>query len=191
MPPLVSKIEKKILAEYSPEDLIEGEITRIAGKASLHLATYLRLLGEYKLKYVLPFIESLLEDTKESILIFAVHKETIAKLEQALAKYEPLIITGSVPKAKRHGIVKEFQTNPKRRLFMGNIQACGVGFTMTKATRVLFVEFSWVDGENSQASDRAHRIGQGQSVLVQYVVLKDSFDRQRMERLLMKRALSI
>lgn len=191
IPPIVSKVEKKILAEYSPEDLVEGEITRIAGKAALHLATYLRLLGEYKLKYVLPFIESLLEETKESFLIFAVHKDTIGKLEKALSAHEPLVITGDVPKAKRHELVKEFQTNPARRIFIGNIQACGVGFTLTKATRVIFVEFSWVDGENSQAADRAHRIGQGQSVLVQYVVLKDSFDRQRMETLLKKRALSI
>jgi len=191
IPPVVSNVEKKILAEYSPEDLVEGEIARLAGKAALHLATYLRLLGEYKLKYVLPVIESLLEETKENILIFGVHKATIAKLEQALAAYEPLVITGDVPKARRHEIVKEFQENPKRRVFIGNIQACGVGFTLTKATRVIFVEFSWVDGENSQAADRAHRIGQGQSVLVQYVVLKDSFDRQRMETLLKKRALSI
>lgn len=191
IPPIISSVEKKILAHYSPEDLIEGEITRIAGKGALHLATYLRLLGEYKLKYVLPFIESLLSETKESVLIFAVHKATIAKLETELSQYEPIVITGDVPKARRHDMVKEFQTNHARRIFIGNIQACGVGFTLTKATRVLFVEFSWVDGENSQASDRAHRIGQGQSVLVQYVVLKDSFDRQRMETLLRKRALSI
>lgn len=191
IPPVISNIEKKILAHYSPEDLVEGEIIKISGKTELHLATYLRLLGEYKLKYILPFIESLLDETKESILVFAVHKATIAKLQSELKKFEPIVITGDVPKAKRHELVKEFQTNPDKRIFIGNIQACGVGFTLTKATRVLFVEFSWVDGENSQASDRAHRIGQGQSVLVQYVVLKDSFDRTRMESLLRKRALSI
>jgi len=189
--PVLSEIEKKILAHYSPEDLVHGEITKATGNVALHLATYLRLLGEYKLKYVLPFIESILDETKESILVFAVHKATIAGLEKALAAYEPIVITGDVPKAKRHDMVKEFQTNPKRRLFIGNIQACGVGFTLTKATRVLFVEFSWVDGENSQASDRIHRIGQTQSVLVQYVVLKDSFDRKRMEVLLEKRRKAI
>ncbi len=101
------------------------------------------------------------------------------------------MITGDVLKAKRQPLVDEFQKNPKRRLLIGNIEACGLGFTLTKATRVLFVEFSWVDGQNGQASDRAHRIGQNQSVLVQYVVLKDSFDRQRMETLLRKRALAI
>lgn len=191
MPPVVSKVEKKILEHYSPEDLIEGRIKQLHGKVDLHIATYLRLLGEYKLKYVLPYIESLLEETHENLLIFAVHKDTISKLEGHLKKYDPLVITGDVHKDKRQGLVNEFQTNKARRVFIGNIQACGVGFTLTKATRVLFVEFSWVDGENQQASDRAHRIGQHQSVLVQYVVLKDSFDRTRMEVLLKKRGNAI
>jgi SWI/SNF-related matrix-associated actin-dependent regulator 1 of chromatin subfamily A len=191
IPPVISKVERKILEHYSPEDLTEGKIAAREGKDALHLATYLRLLGEYKLKYVLPYIESLLEETKENLLIFGVHKETIAKLSYALADYKPLIITGDVPKEKRQGLIQEFQENKERRVFIGNIQACGVGFTLTKATRVIFVEFSWVDGDNTQASDRAHRIGQHQSVLVQYVVLKDSFDRTRMEVLLRKRQLSI
>ncbi len=191
MPPLISAVERKILEAYSPVDLIEGEISKINGKESLHLATYLRLLGKYKLKWSLPYLKSLLEETDESILIFAIHKETIAELKKELADYLPCVITGDVPKAKRQEIVREYQTNHLRRVFIGNIAACGVGFTLTKASRVVFVEFSWVDGENTQAADRAHRIGQKGMVQVQYIVLKDSFDRKRMEVLLKKRQLSI
>lgn len=190
IPPIISKIEKKILAHYSPQDLIAGKIAKAQDKDDLHLATYLKLLGEYKLKYVLPYIEALLEETNESFLIFAIHKDVIAALEKALSKYNPFVITGSTPKEKRLPMVKKFQDG-ESRVFIGNIQACGVGFTLTKATRVLFIEFSWVEGENSQGADRTHRIGQNQSVLVQYVVLKDSFDRIRMETLLKKRGLSI
>lgn len=191
IPPVISKIEKKILEHYSPEDLMEGRIAKQEGASGLHLATYLRLLGEYKVKHALPYLESLLEETKENILIFAVHKETIARLSAALSEFKPLVITGDVDKSKRQALVQEFQTNEKRRVFIGNISACGVGFTLTKATRVVFVEFSWVDGDNTQASDRAHRIGQHQTVFVQYVVLKNSIDRKRMETLLKKRQLSI
>lgn len=191
IPPVISKVEKKILEHYSPEDLIEGKIAAAEGAVSLHLATYLKLLGEYKLKYALPYIESILNETEESIILFAHHKEVVATLAKKLAKWKPLVITGDVHKSKRQGLVKTFQESPEHRVFLGNIQACGVGFTLTKATRVLFIEFSWVDGENSQAADRAHRIGQNQTVQVQYVVLKDSFDRKRMELLLNKRRLAI
>lgn len=186
--PVVSKIEREVLKRYSPEDLVKGELVAIHGaKVAEFLPTYLRHLGGFKLKYALPYIENLLEDTKENILVFAVHRAVISQLASALETYAPLVITGDTPKEDRQDLVNEYQTNPARRLFIGNIQSCGVGFTLTKATRVLFLEFSWVDGDNVQASDRAHRIGQGQSVLVQYVVLKNSFDRTRMEVLLKKR----
>lgn len=189
--PVISKVEKKILAHYSESDLMHDKLASDNDKLALHIMEYIRLLGEYKLKYVLPYIEQLLEETKENILIFAHHKTVIKSLAEQLREFNPLVITGETPVGQRQKIVNEYQNNPKRRVFIGNIQACGVGFTLTKATRVLFVEFSWRDGDNIQAADRAHRIGQKNPVLVQYVVLKDSFDRKRMEVLLNKRKLSI
>lgn len=191
LPPVVSRVESEILRAYSKEDLMAGKLAAREGAAALHLATYLRLLGEYKVKYAVPIIEQILEETTDNLLIFAVHKETIAKLRYELSDYDPLVIDGDVPVSKRQAIVKTFQESKDRRVFIGNIQACGVGFTLTKANRVIFTEFSWVDGENTQAADRAHRIGQKETVQVQYVVLKDSIDRQRMEVLLKKRRLSI
>jgi SWI/SNF-related matrix-associated actin-dependent regulator 1 of chromatin subfamily A len=191
-PAEIARLEKKILNRYKEDDIVSGDIKEFFGiEGEIHLATYLRLLGSYKLKHVLPFIESVLEDTQENILVFAVHKEVIATLAKALQRFKPLVITGDVPKNKRQEIVNTFQESKEHKLFIGNIQACGVGFTLTKATRVLFVEFSWVDGENTQSADRAHRIGQKDSVLVQYIVLNGSIDHKRMEVLLRKRSLAI
>lgn len=186
----LSNLEHKILNQIGP-DVYEGKIAKQHGKDELHISTYLRLLGEHKVKHCLPYIENLLEDTKENILLFCVHKETLAKLRYALQDYEPLVIDGATPKARRQELVNLYQTDPKHRLMILNITAGGVGYTLTKASRVIFVEFTWVDGDNSQASDRAHRIGQQFEVLVQYVVLKGSIDRKRMEVLLNKRRLSI
>lgn len=183
-PPRIARMEKKILEHVSPEDLLAGEL----GKAGeeLHLATYRRLLGEAKVGSSAAYIDSLLRETTESILVFAIHKETIAKLSTILSEFNPLVITGDTPMSERHRIVKKFQTEPKRRLFIGNIQAAGTGFTLTKATRVCFVEYSWTPGDNSQASDRAHRIGQNESVYVQYFCFRNSIDRKVIETLLRK-----
>jgi SNF2 family DNA or RNA helicase len=70
---------------------------------------------------------------------------------------------------------------------IGNYKAMGVGFTLTRATRVIFVEYSWNPAENEQAADRAHRIGQTETVFVQYMVYKDSVDKKVIERILKKR----
>ncbi len=179
-PPRVLKLESE-LRKASPKDLMQEKF------GSPHLATYCRLLGEYKVRPAVEFINGVLEDTDESVLVFAFHKNVIAGLQNKLAKYKPLVITGLTSKEERHGIVKTFQSGKGSRLIIGNYLACGLGLTLTRATRVIFVEQSWVPAENDQASDRAHRIGQRDNVLVQYLVYEHSIDRTRVETNLRKR----
>jgi SWI/SNF-related matrix-associated actin-dependent regulator 1 of chromatin subfamily A len=77
---------------------------------------------------------------------------------------------------RRHESVKEFQKSRTRNLFIANIQAAGVGVTLTKAARYLFVEPSWVPGENDQAIRRLFRITQERKVQGSFLVCKNSLD---------------
>jgi len=154
---------------------------------ALHTATYRRLVGMEKVRPSAEYVNAVLSDSRENILLFAYHVEVIAALAVALKKWKPLIITGSTPVKKRHDLVNTFQTT-NARLFIGNYHAMGVGFTLTKANRVMLVEFDWVPGVNDQAGGRAHRIGQDKSVLVQYFVYKNSVDKSMIEAILKKRS---
>jgi len=190
MSPRLAKLDGHLGQVYrSGEDLVKLKLAEQAGHVEgedLHLATYRRLLGVEKATHVLPYIESLLLETEENLLVFAYHKDVITKLKEGLASHKPFVITGETPIKDRQEIVKQFQEDKTRKLFIGNYVACGIGFTLTKATRVIFVEFDWVPGVNAQASDRAHRIGQTEPVLVQYVAYKDSIDKAVIETLLRK-----
>lgn len=181
LPPEVAALDAQILKEYSPDDLVEGRL----GKP--HIATYRRLLGSLKVPESVTYIRFLIEECGEKILVFAWHKDVISELVRALSDLSPVIITGSVPSDERQARVDQFQNDDSLKLFIGNIQAAGVGFTMTAATRVLFVEFSWTPAENEQAEDRAHRIGQTRNVFIQYLVFKNSVDRKVAETILRKR----
>ena len=190
MTPRLAELDSRIGAAYkSEDDLIKLRISAKAGDEDLHMMSYRRLLGVEKVPRILPYIKSLLEEGKESILIFAHHNEVVSLLAEALKKFKPFVITGGTPVGKRQALVKEFQSSGlKRPLFIGNYKAMGVGYTLTKATRAIFVEYDWTPGVNDQASDRIHRIGQKSSVLVQYVVYKDSLDKRVLEGVLRKRA---
>jgi SWI/SNF-related matrix-associated actin-dependent regulator 1 of chromatin subfamily A len=108
--------------------------------------------------------------------VFAHHKEVVAKLAEALAEYNPVMITGDTPVASRQDVVDKFQTDDRCRVFIGNIQAAGVGLTLTASSTVIFAELDWVPGNITQAEDRCHRIGQRDSVNVYHCVVDGSFD---------------
>lgn len=185
---MLMKTGAEILRKFSTEDLMKAQIAQSIdmGEKELHLATYRRLLGSEKVPPAVEYIKDILDETDEAVLIFAIHKDVIEGLANGLREYNPLVITGENSARQRQTSVEIFQADKTRRVFIGNIQACGVGFTLTKASRVLFVEFDWVPGNNSQASDRTHRIGQSKTVLVQYLVFKDSVDKAVIETLLVK-----
>jgi SWI/SNF-related matrix-associated actin-dependent regulator 1 of chromatin subfamily A len=182
-PAKLAKLEAKILREHAPEDLMAGRVS------SDHVSTYRRELGSFKMKSSLDFIRSLLRDSDESIIVFAFHKDVISGLKLGLKEFSPLVIDGESGTKVRHETAAKFQSG-ESRLLVANYVAAGVGFTLTRATRVVFVEFSWVPAENDQASDRAHRIGQRDHVFVQYLVFENSIDRKVMETNLRKRKLT-
>lgn len=184
LPVRLARIENKLLEEHGGTDLM-----RYLAKND-EMSTYRKELGSVKVGPSLPFIRAILEETEENVLVFAIHKEAIQLLLEGLKDYQPLWIGGEVPTEKRLAITKEFSSNCKRRVLVMNIQAGGVGFNLTKATRVVFTEFSWVPAENEQAIGRAHRFGQGETVVAHYLIFKNSIDRAVMETVLRKKRIT-
>ena len=85
-------------------------------------------------------------------------------------------IDGATPTTVRGGLVNQFQTVDAVRVAVLSIKAAGMGLTLTAASTVVFGELSWTPGDIVQAEDRAHRIGQASSVLVQFLHAKQSVD---------------
>lgn len=182
LPAQVERLDQALLHKFSPQDLM-GHLA-----PNGHISTYRKELGKVKVQYAVEYLRDLLTETEECILVFAHHKEVIAGLAAKLAEFNPLVIDGDVPPSERQAIAKEFQREGStHRIFLLNTIAGGIGFNLTKATRVLHVEPSWVPSDNDQASDRAHRIGQTDNVYVQYLVFKNSLDRKVMDAVLRKR----
>lgn len=140
----------------------------------------------------LPMAIELIHDAVEAsgkVVIFAHHRDVIEGLRDALVDYHPSVIHGGTPQAARQAEVDRFQNDKSVKVFIGQIQAAGVGITLTAASHVIFVELDWVPGTVSQAEDRCHRIGQKNSVLVQHLVLENSLDAVMAKTLIRKQSI--
>lgn len=147
------------------------------GAAMTELARVRKATAIAKIPYVTAFVDEALEESEGKLLIFAHHQEVVESFlshygDKAVAVYGK---TDTKPEV-RDAICAAFQTDPRVRVFIGSITAAGVGLTLTAATSVVFAELDWVPGNVVQAEDRAHRIGQKDSVLVQHLVLAESLD---------------
>ena len=142
--------------------------------ALVELEILKQLAVKGKMKHVIEWIKLFLE-SGEKLIIFAVHKFVINELMETFSDIA-VKIDGSIPNKDRIVNVNEFQNNNKIKLFIGNIKAAGVGITLTAASNVTFIELPLTPGELSQASDRAHRIGQKNCVNIHYLIAENTIE---------------
>jgi len=134
-----------------------------------------REMGLAKVSAAVEYIKDLLA-AEDKAVVFAHHVEVVALLVDALKEYGARSITGSTLPATRQAAVDAFQGDASCRVLVCNIVAGGTGTTLTAGHDVVFVESSWVPGENEQAEDREHRIGQKFAVIVHQLVVEGSLD---------------
>ena len=150
------------------------KLKKAASAAFTEMAKLRHATAVAKIPYVIGHINDSIEGGKK-VIVFAWHKDVINALEVEFGE-RAVSVTGDTPMARRQDAVDRFQTDPECWVFLGNIQAAGVGLTLTASSHVIFAELDWVPGNVTQAEDRAHRIGQKEMVLVQHLVLEGSLD---------------
>lgn len=127
-----------------------------------------------KMKQSVNWIRDFL-NSGEKLVVMAVHKFVINELMEQFGDIA-VKVDGSVTGQDRDQAVEQFQNNDKIKLFVGNIQAAGVGLTLTASSTVAFLELPWTPGDVLQAEDRVHRIGQKESVAIHYLLAQDTIE---------------
>ncbi len=165
------------------EDLSE----KIDGIAP-HIASLRRLTGVAKAAPIATQIAGeLADDAYDKIVIFAYHTDAIQTLYDKLKEFNPVVVAGGMPTAERQAAIDNFQTDPKVRVFIGQITACSTAITLTAANQVAFVEMDWLNSTNAQAAKRCHRIGQLKPVIVRVFSLANSID-EHVNKILARKA---
>jgi len=106
---------------------------------------------------------------REGVLIFSQFTEMLKQLKISLTEFlgeEVLLLDGSTPRETRDQMVDRFQSGIGPRIFCISLKAGGVGLNLTRANSVVHFDRWWNPAVEAQATDRAHRIGQTETVQV-------------------------
>lgn len=142
-----------------------------------------RLAAQLKMKQVMEWIDNFLEETDEKLIVFGIHKSILAELYEKY-KHQAVLVTGSITGRKREHAQDLFNNNKRYRLFFGNLEAAGVQWSCTSASKTLFIEIGWVPGDHNQAEDRTHGIKRGRDGYVSesyYLVARDTMEEKLCE----------
>ena len=101
------------------------------------------------------------------VIIFCAYDNEIEKLTEEF-KDMCVFHNGKLNEKKKNNAVERFQNDDNIKVFIGNIFSAGVGLTLTKASVVVFNNFSFVPSDNLQCEDRVYRIGQDKSCTIYY-----------------------
>lgn len=132
-----------------------------------------RLAAWAKMDAVEEWIDSFLESCDRKLVVFAHNVDVVDHLAD---KYGNLRVSGRDSLEERQAAVDAFQNDPSARVIVLNLQAGGVGITLTSGSDVVFVQMGWTPGEHDQAEDRCHRIGQKNNVQAWYLLASGTID---------------
>ncbi|MBT9587557.1 hypothetical protein IV102_29720 [bacterium] len=125
------------------------------------------------------------------ILVFSQFVSLLTRLARLLSgeglPYRELY--GSTALEERRSLVDDFQRG-SFGIFLISLKAGGTGLTLTKADYVLHLDPWWNPAVEDQATDRAHRIGQTQTVNVYRLIARDTVEEKVLELHASKRELA-
>lgn len=145
-----------------------------------HIATIRKALGVAKVPQTIAYAQTLVDANISKFIIFGVHIDVVKLLAESLKtkfkNYTVHTITGATSITNRNNIIDSFQNDEKPQILVANMQACGVGVTLTAAHTVVFAEIDFTPSNMMQAEARVHRITQNSSVNSIYLLANESLD---------------
>ena len=117
-------------------------------------------------------------------LLFSQRTQMLDIIERCFAtwKIRSLRIDGGTSPAKRAELVAEYTDNRHIHCFLLSTKAAGVGINLVSADTVIFYDHDWNPANDSQAADRAYRIGQNKTVTVYRLISKGTIEEKVLER---------
>lgn len=146
-----------------------------------HPAVFLKVPSEYRKhesgKWDL-FVELLSEarDSGQKVVVFSQYLAMLDIFEEYLQSQGIRFASVRGSTVNRGEQLQMFNQDPTCEVFLGSLQAVGLGVDLTAASVVIHYDRWWNAARENQATDRVHRIGQTRGVQVFKLVTKGTFE---------------
>lgn len=146
-----------------------------------HPAVYLKVPHEY-VKYQSGkwelFLELLREarESQQKVVVFTQYLGMMDILEHYLKEQKIGFASLRGATKNRKEQLRAFNEDPNCEVFVGSLQASGLGVDLTAGSVVIHYDRWWNAARENQATDRVHRIGQKRGVQVFKLVTKGTFE---------------
>ncbi|CAD5235186.1 unnamed protein product [Bursaphelenchus xylophilus] len=126
------------------------------------------------------------------VLLFTQSKQMLTILEKMVIMqgYNYLRMDGGTPIGARQGMVKRFNETPDIFVFLLTTRVGGLGLNLTGANRVLIFDPDWNPSTDTQARERAYRIGQNRRVTIYRLMTSGTIEEKIYQRQVFKQFLS-
>ena len=130
-----------------------------------------------KISFLMERLQVLL-DEGHSALVFSQFTSFLDLVQESCVRHALPYhrLDGSTAATARKGRVAAFQTGEQPSVFLLSLKAGGQGLNLTKASYVFHLDPWWNPAVESQASDRAHRIGQQRTVSIVRILMRHSIE---------------
>ncbi|KAI1822739.1 SNF2 family N-terminal domain-containing protein [Xylaria intraflava] len=129
-----------------------------------------------------------LKEEGHRVLLYFQMTRMIDLMEEYLTyrNYKYCRLDGSTKLEDRRDTVHDFQTRPDIFVFLLSTRAGGLGINLTSADTVIFYDSDWNPTIDSQAMDRAHRLGQTKQVTVYRLITRGTIEERIRKRAMQK-----
>jgi superfamily II DNA or RNA helicase len=129
-----------------------------------------------KIEFLVDTLDQIIDEGHQTI-VFSQFTTYLDLIQDVLARkhWKLSRIDGSQSVKKRQEQVDRFQEG-KSQVFLISLKAGGVGLNLTAASYVFIMDPWWNPAVEAQAIDRAHRIGQKNTLTVYRPIMKDSVE---------------
>ena len=131
-----------------------------------------------KMELLVNILENIL-DNDEKVIIFTQYVEMGKLIQQLISKkfkQEVLFLHGSQTREEKTRIIDTFQEDENYKIFVATLKTGGTGLNLTAAQNVIHYDLWWNPAVENQATDRVHRIGQENDVMVYRFITKGTLE---------------